>query len=255
MPDNFTIAHQLAHRTIRIFKPDPLPQLTIDTLLEVARWTATSSAMQASSILTITDPTLKTQIAQICNQANVGKAPLLLIFIVDQYRNQALAAAEGHPVETAGLPSRFFQAFTDACIQAQNVVNAAESLGLGTCYLGSILNDIPQLIKLLKLPSLTFPVVGLMVGIPDQEPGQKPRMANSLRVFENTYSVFDDYAQSFADYDAHCDEYYRQRDPNIDASTFSAQIVKKLSMHNPRRELILDLLRSQGFSLPENADD
>ena len=255
MPDNFTLRHQLAHRTIRLFKAEPLAQSTIDTLLEVARWTATSSAMQASSILHIADATLKTQIAQICNQSSVASAPLLLIFIVDQYRNNALAAAEGHPVETAGLPSRFFQAFTDACIQAQNVVNAAESMGLGTCYLGSILNDVPQLIKLLKLPPLTFPVVGLMVGIPDQDPAQKPRIDNTLRVFENTYTVYEDYAQTFADYDAECDVYYRQRDPNITTSTFSAQIAKKLSAHNPRRELILDLLRAQGFSLPEDSDD
>jgi hypothetical protein len=166
-----------------------------------------------------------------------------------------LAAAAGHPTETAGLPSRFFQAFTDACIASQNVVNAAESLNLGTCYLGSILNDIPKLITLFKLPPLTFPVVGLMVGIPDQDPAQKPRMDNALRVFENTYTTFDDYAATFADYDAVCDAYYRQRDPHLDASTFSAQIAKKLSTHNPRREMILDLLRSQGFRLPESLDD
>jgi nitroreductase len=255
MPDNFTLKHQLAHRSIRVFKPEPLPLETIATLLEVARWTATSSAMQASSIINVTDPALKSQIAQICNQPNVAKAPVLLIFLVDQYRNNAIATAAGHPVETAGLPSKFFQAFTDACIASQNVVNAAESLGLGTCYLGSILNDIPQLIRALHLPQLTFPVVGLMVGYPDQEPGQRPRMGNALRVFENHYSVFDDYAQTLADYDAICEVYYRQRDPHIENPTFSAQIVKRLGASNPRRELILDLLLAQGFSLPESADD
>lgn len=255
MPDNFTLKHQLAHRTIRAFKPDPLSAETVATLFEVARWTATSSAMQASSVIHVTDPALKAQIAQICNQPNVAKAPLLLIFLVDQYRNNAIAQAAGHPVETAGLPSRFFQAFTDACIASQNVVNAAESMGLGTCYLGSILNDIPQLINALKLPQLTFPVVGLMVGYPDQEPGQRPRMDNALRIFENQYTVFDDYAQAMADYDAICEIYYRQRDPNIETPTFSAQIVKRLAGSNPRRELILDLLRAQGFSLPESTDD
>jgi nitroreductase len=250
-----TLTHQLAHRTIRAFKPDPLPPETVTTLFEVARWTATSSAMQASSIINITDPGLKMQIAQICNQPNVGKAPLLLIFLVDQFRNNAIAAASGHPVETAGLPSRFFQAFTDAAIAAQNVVNAAESMGLGTCYLGSILNDIPQLITLLDLPQLTFPVVGLMVGLPDQEPGQRPRMDQALRVFENRYTVFEDYASAMADYDAICEAYYRQRDPQIDTPTFSAQIAKRLVAHHPRRELILEFLRAQGFSLPERADD
>jgi nitroreductase len=255
MPDNYTLAHQLAHRTIRAFKPEPLTDDTVKTLFEVARWTATSSAMQASSIINVTDPNLKAQVAQICNQPYVAHAPLLLIFIVDQYRNDAITRAVGHPVDTTGLPSRFFQAFTDACITAQNVVNAAESMGLGTCYLGSILNDIPQLVQALKLPKLTFPVVGLMVGHPDQEPGQRPRMDNSLRVFENNYTVFDDYAQAIADYDAICETYYRQRDPKFDSPTFSAQLVKRLSAGNPRRELILDFLRAQGFSLPERADD
>lgn len=255
MPDNFTLNHQLAHRTIRAFKPEPLPETTVTTLFDVARWTATSSAMQAASIINVTDPSLKTQIAQICNQPYVAKAPLLLIFVVDQYRNNAIVAAAGHPIDSAGLPSRFFQAFTDACIMAQNVVNAAESMGLGTCYLGSILNDIPQLIQALKLPQLTFPVVGLMVGIPDQDPGQRPRMDAPLRIFENNYAVFDDYAQAIADYDAICERYYAQRNQKIDSPTFSGQLIKRLGAANPRRELILDFLRAQGFSLPENADD
>lgn len=70
---------------------------------------------------------------------------------------------------------------------AQNVVTAAESLGLGTVYLGSILNDSERICEILNLPELTFPVIGLGIGYPNQKPQLKPRMDMRLRVFENSY--------------------------------------------------------------------
>lgn len=63
----------------------------------------------------------------------------------------------------------------------QNTVNATESMGLGAVILGSILNDAAQLIELLQLPKLTFPVLGLEVGYPDQEPQLKPRLLRHAR--------------------------------------------------------------------------
>ena len=92
---------------------------------------------------------------------------------------------------------RFFSGFTDACIMTQNVVNAAESMDLGTNYLGSILNDPMEICKILNLPKLTFPVVGLGIGYPNQKPQIKPKMDMKFRVFEDEYKPLKNYLEAF----------------------------------------------------------
>jgi len=143
----------------------------------------------------------------------------------------------------------FFQAFTDACIAAQNVVTAAESIDLGTLYLGSILNDPQETRDLLKLPKWTFPVVGLAIGHPNQEPQLKPRMGNQLKVFENEYVCFENYLSEIKNYDAEMQEYYDFRYTNQRLDSFSEQIAKKAKNGLIKRQEMLNLVRDQGFDL------
>lgn len=246
---NGTVQKQLAHRTIREFKDQEVTQEILELLLEVARRTATSTGMQACSIIRVTDPAIRKRIAGICKQEYVARAPELLIFIVDQYRNYQIAKEKGSIEESARDMDRFFAAFTDACITAQNVVTAAESLGLGTVYFGSILNDPEKICEILKLPELTFPVVGLGIGYPDQNPQLKPRMEMRLRVFENTYAAFESYLDQIRDYDEEMRTYYDLRDPGRPMDSFSNQVVVRLRQIMPERQDILNSIRKQGFDL------
>lgn len=246
---NETIRTQLEHRTIREFKDLKIPHQIFEQLLEVARRTATSTGMQASSIIRVTNPDMKKKIAEICNQEYVARVTELLIFIVDQYRNNQIAKEKNCFVETAGDMDRFFAAFTDACIMAQNIVIAAESMGLGTVYLGSILNDSEKICELLKLPKLTFPVIGLGLGYPNQNPQIKPRMEMKLRVFENTYKVFESYLDQLEEYDKEMRTYYDLREPGKRADSFSNQVVTRLNQRIPKRQEILNVIRKQGFDL------
>ena len=145
---------------------------------------------------------------------------------------------------------RFFQGFTDACLMAQNVVNAAESLGLGTVYYGSILNNPSRTIKLLKLPKRTFPVLGLGFGYPNQEPQLKPRMDMKLRMFENSYKCFDNYSEIIKEYDEIMQTYYDLRQANKRVDSFSNQVVSKLKNVNPLRQRMVDSIIEQGFFVP-----
>lgn len=246
---NETIRTQLEHRTIREFKDQKIPHQIFEQLLEVARRTATSTGMQASSIIRVTNPDMKKKIAEICNQEYVARVTELLIFIVDQYRNNQIAKEKNCFVETAGDMDRFFAAFTDACIMAQNIVIAAESMGLGTVYLGSILNDSEKICELLKLPKLTFPVIGLGLGYPNQNPQIKPRMEMKLRFFENTYKVFESYLDQVEEYDKEMRTYYDLREPGKRADSFSNQVVTRLNQRIPKRQEILNVIRKQGFDL------
>lgn len=249
-----SILKQINHKSIREFTTQNIDPETFETLMEVARRTATSNGMQATSILVIRDPGIKKAIADICNQAYITRVPLLLIFVADQYRNNRIAEAKGCLTESAGDMDRFFQAFTDTCLAAQNVVNAAESLDMGTFYIGSILNDPAKMIELLKLPKLTCPIVGLGIGYPNQEPQLKPRMDNRLRVFENTYTCFEDVLKEIEDYDAEMQTYYDLRNVNRRLDSFSDQVVTKFMNVNLKRLEIIKVLEDQGFFWEQTPD-
>ena len=144
---------------------------------------------------------------------------------------------------------KFFSGFTDACIMAQNIVNAAESMDLGSVYLGSILNDSEKICKLLKLPELTFPVLGLGIGYPNQKPQIKPQMDMKYRVFENEYKIYDNYLEELKDYDQEMHTYYDLRDANRRLDSFSDQVVTRMKNPSPKRAKMLNNIKAQAFNL------
>lgn len=246
---NEMIKRQLEHRTIREFEPKQLPQEVLDTLLEVARRTASSTGMQATSVIRVMDPEKKKAIATVCNQEYIARMPELMIFIVDQYRNTEILKNKGvNPGESNDM-DRFFSAFTDACLTAQNMVNAAESMDLGTVYLGSILNDSEKICEILGLPDLTFPVLGLGIGYPNQAPQLKPRMNMKLRVFEDTYEKKENYMEEIKEYDEEMKEYYDVRDMSRRVDSFSDQVVTRMTAVTPKRQEMLKIVAKQGFDL------
>lgn len=246
---NKMIEKQLAHRTIREFKDEKISEEMFSLLIEVGRRTATSTGMQASSIIRIRDKELRKEIAQICNQEYVERAPELLIFIVDLFRNKKIANEKKCFGDSAADMDKFFSGFTDACIMAQNIVNAAESMDLGSVYLGSILNDSEKICKLLKLPELTFPVLGLGIGYPNQKPQIKPKMDMKYRVFENEYKIYDNYLEELKDYDQEMHTYYDLRDANRRLDSFSDQVVTRMKNPSPKRAKMLNNIKAQAFNL------
>ena len=124
-------------------------------------------------------------------------------------------------------------------IAAQNMVVAAESLGMGTVYLGSILNDNAKLSELLKLPKYVYPAVGLAVGWPDQEPQLKPRLPRHVIHMENYYQDLENPLEELKDYDAEVHEYYDLRDLNNIATTMDKSVANRANT--------LKDLQKQGF--------
>lgn len=146
---------------------------------------------------------------------------------------------------------RFTQAQNDAVLALHAMETAAYSLGLGCVILGSILNDIPGVIDALKLPKYTYPVLGLAIGKPDQEPALKPRMPREMQFFENMYPADDaatDTLTALDDFDAEVHQYYdlRQTDRPVDA--FSDQIAT-VSGQDVSRQTLLPKAAAQGFEL------
>lgn len=246
---NKMIQTQLSHRTIRFFKERAVEPNQLQTYFNVMNRTATSNGLQSFSAIHITDPSQKERIAQVCHQPYVAKAPELVIFIVDMYRNAAIAKAKGYSGEKYRSMDHFFQGAADVYLASQNMVNAIESDGLGTVYLGSILNDPQAMIEILGLPELTFPLLGLAFGYPNDNPQLKPRIPVEVKLSENTYHCYDDYLELLKCYDEEMTQYYDTRFANQRVDSFTNQVLSRIEMGSDLRAKIIRFIEQQGFQL------
>ena len=244
---NETIKTQLNHRSIRAFQEQELTKEEVELLVDVARHTATSKFMQDYSIISITDPTLKAAFSAISKQPYVENNGHLFLFVVDYHRNVQLTKAQDRPAKLQETADYFIAGLTDATIAAQNMVVAAESLGMGTVFLGSLHNDAQQIIDLLGLPEYTFPAVGLAVGWPNQEPQLKPRLPKEVMHMENHYQVLENPLKEIEAYDEEITSYYDTRDLNHRVDRFSKQVADKMETLSPKRLALLEVIQQQGF--------
>ena len=249
MIHNATIDQQVNHRSIRKFKDQQLTEKQLTTLYTVFQHTATSLFMQNATLLHITDETKRAKIRELCGQKYVGAQGDLFIFVVDLYRNQQIRQQLGKDDGRLHTTDIFFQGLDDTLLAWQNVANAVESMGLGYVPLGTI-NDHPlAMLDVLDLPKLTFPALGMQVGVPDQNPQLKPRLPLEFTTFENEYPR--DFAvDSLKDYDQVVTTYYDLRDTNKRIDSFTKQITgEKLNTKAIDRDELPELLHKQELCL------
>lgn len=163
--ENKTIQTLLNRRSIRAFKNEPISENIVKTLEAAAQRAACSQFLNDWSAIKITSKNLKQKLSELGNQTYIATAPLLYVFIIDQHRNAAIARKNGIDADgndfTLKTGYRFSQSQNDAILALHAMETAAESLGLGCVILGSILNNIPDLIELLKLPNTRIQYLGL----------------------------------------------------------------------------------------------
>lgn len=251
MDNNQTFATLSNHRSVRSFKDQPLNQNIIDQLVAAASHTATSMFMQQFSIISITDQATKHAIAEITGHAYAEHNGHLFVFIADQYRNFLIGKAANQSTELLGEADRLFAGVYDASIASEALTAAAESMGLGAVYLGSILNEPQQMVDLLKLPKLTFPVFAVAVGYPTSIPGQKPRLPLATIHFTNQYQLPNNYSTILDQYDATLTDYYQHRSSNVRVETFRHNINRQISKSPKHRRTLLAVLQQQGFLMHE----
>jgi len=164
------------HASIRRYKSDPLPASIIETIIAAAQCASTSSNLQAYSVIAVTDAGKRTRLSKLCgNQAHIREAPVFLAWCADLARLERVCQLRGY-TQVTKYAENFLIATIDVSIAAQNAALAAESLGLGICYIGSIRNNLADVIELLGLPRLTFPITGMTLGWPDKQANIKPRL-------------------------------------------------------------------------------
>ncbi|WP_331270782.1 nitroreductase family protein [Bifidobacterium choloepi] len=253
MIHNETIDTLLNRRSIRAFEPEPLDEATIATLETCAQHAASSQFLNDWSAIRVADSALKEKLAEIAHQPYVATAPLLYVFVLDEYRNAQIAKRKGVDVYsddfTLRNSYRFSQAQNDAVLALHAMETAAESLGLGCVILGSVLGDIPELIKLLELPEYTYPVLGLAIGKPAQSPALKPRMPRDDQFFEDGYCDDPDLMLERLDhFDAEVHKYYDLRDTSRPVDAFSDQIANQATNRSVLKNGF-EHAKQQGFVL------
>lgn len=244
---NPTLATLMAHRSVRRFTDQKLTTTEIQALITAAQHAPTSTFSQQYSILSVTDPAKLAVLGDITGHHWLEHAGHFFIFLADQYRNQVLAPQTTTTAKNLQSMDKLLAGIFDATIATEAMVTAGESLKLGSTIMGSILNDVPRLIQLFDLPELTFPVLGLAIGHPAEQPEQKPRLPQTLIHFENTYRPLTAANPQLVAYDALLKRYYQQRTANQREETFTHHIATELSRDPKQRAGILTALKQQGF--------
>lgn len=250
-PWNDTIELLLAHKSIRAFRSDPLPEGTLETLAAAAQSAATSSNMQMWSMIAITDPTIKSEIAKASqNQKHIEQCPLFIAFIADVSRNQRVGARAGTALPVLDHFESFLVASIDAALAAQNAVIAAESLGLGTVYIGAMRNDPRRVADLLGLPAAALGVFGLCVGYADETvtTDVKPRLPQNAVLFHGRYGVTSESTLIDA-YDQDMGAFSKRHEMSDD--TWTKRVINRQSniKNLNGREALIDILHAMGFGL------
>ncbi|WP_155286949.1 nitroreductase family protein [Lacticaseibacillus zhaodongensis] len=174
----------------------------------------------------------------------------MYVFVLDQARNVQLVQSSGESIHQLTNWDALLGGVFDVTIAAQNMLSAAEHSGLGGVYLGSILNDPQRMIDLLHLPRYTFPLLGMKIGVPAEDPEVKPRLPHKLVVGTDTYPPVDKTA--LADYDATVRNYYASRSWNQRDVSYTESMVAHLTASLHHRDEIGRILAAQGFELPQD---
>ena len=210
---NPTLDILLNRKSVRAFEEREIEADVKAKILEATLRAPTAGNMMFYSILDITDQSIKEKLVKTCDdQPFIARAPMVWIFLADYQRwydyfihsgVEALCAEreiEMRKPEEGDL----FLACSDALIAAQNAVIAAESFGLGSCYIGDIMENYEIHKELFNLPSYVFPIGMLVFGYPTQQQKNRQmttRFDEKFIVFENQYQRLDgdDFEELFAE--------------------------------------------------------
>ncbi len=190
---NDVLAQQLGHRSVRAYRSDPVPDATLTALIAAAQSAPTSGNLQLWSVVAVRDEQRRTRLAKLAGEQDfIAQAPLFLVWLADLARARQITTELGSATaEAADFVEAAVLAFVDVALAAQNAALAAESLGLGTVFVGAIRNRPLDVADELGLPPNVFPVFGLTVGRPAafEETAVKPRLPQQAVLHHEQYAL------------------------------------------------------------------
>jgi nitroreductase len=193
------------------------------SLISAAQCASTSHHVQAYSIIQITDPDNRRAIADMAGpQPWVAEAPVFLVFCADLTRLMH-ACRRHHMDPETGWAEQLLVATVDTALVAQSLMLGAESAGLGGVFIGGIRNDPDLVCDLLHIPEHAYPVFGMCLGYPDDDPKPKPRLTLDLVFHQDRFPKEPD-TTALADYDRVIQAYYEKRSLKLKDRTWTRQM-------------------------------
>jgi len=191
---NDTIRQLFGRKSVRVFEDRPIAAEDKALILQAACMAPTAGNQQLYTTIDVTDQTIKEHLVDTCDhQPFIAKAQMVLIFCADCRKWYQGFLSAGCQPRKPGVGDLLL-AVSDANIAAQNAVAAAESMGIGSCYIGDIMENCEEQRALLHLPEYVFPAAMLVFGYPtlQQKEREKPaRVEMSHIVHENAYRCLD----------------------------------------------------------------
>ncbi|WP_345792800.1 nitroreductase family protein [Thauera sp. JM12B12] len=246
------IEQLLAHRSVRAFLPDPVSEAQLAAMVAAAQSAASSSNLNLWSVVAVRDPDTRAQLAECAGgQAHVRDAPLQLVWLADLARLRRVAAQLERPSAGLDYTELFLTAVIDAALAAQNAAAAAESLGLGTVYIGGMRNRPEEVARLLALPPEVFAVFGMCVGAPDpaKPAAVKPRPPQRVVLHHERYAL-DSQDEGIEAYNRAMAHFYTEQKMNVHG-TWAVHSAKRIAGPESLsgRDRLVDALHTLGFKL------
>ncbi len=189
---NPTLKLLIERGSCRNFTNKDIPPKVMDYILRAGVHAATGGNLQPYSIIKIENPATNRKLAKMCHQPFIGQSPVNLLFCIDWRRLERWAKLENAPFTANNSFRHFWISIQDTMISAQNICTAADSLGLGSVYIGTVMDFFPTLKKMFKLPKEVFPVVLLTMGYPKIKPKPRKKLPPSVVVHSEKYSELTD---------------------------------------------------------------
>lgn len=188
---NQIIQSLFERKSVRAYEPRPIADAERDLIIDAAIQAPSAGNQALYTILEIEDQGIKDELAVVCDdQPFVAKAPLALVFLADCRRWLDCYRHAGAECRDPGQGDALL-ACVDAVVAAQNTVVAAQALGIGSCYIGDILENKEKVEAILGLDEYVLPVAFLVYGYPDAAQQRRPkpkRFDRDFLVQKNRYS-------------------------------------------------------------------
>jgi nitroreductase len=190
---NETIRLLLERASCRSFFDKDVPEDILNTILKAGIHAATGGNLQPYSIIKIKDDDVKRKLTTLCGEQEfIYTAPVDLLFCIDWHRLERWAKLHNAPFTANNSFRHFWISFQDTIIAAQNICTAADAFGLGSVYVGTVLECFRELRDMLKLPDGVFPVVLLSLGYPKVRPASKKKLDIDTIVHDEKYQDLPD---------------------------------------------------------------
>ena len=181
-----------SHRSIRSFKNKKIDDQLLMKILHTGLRTSSSGNMQTWSVIVTKDQESKHQLFKAhYEQPMVNEAPAVLTFCADLFRMREWIRVNNSKQSFDDFLG-FMVGAVDAAIAAQTICLAAESVGLGICYMGTTLMSADKIIEILELPKWVFPVTSIVIGYPAENPPLRDRLPLDLIVHQEKYRQMSD---------------------------------------------------------------